>query len=88
MKVFETSSRPDPIYGYMYGLEVTAFNGKPLVYGRNELIKIAVYDNKTFLGYIGDGQLVNKISDAKWIDGSSNYHINSNSSNLLFARVA
>uniref|UniRef100_A0AAU8KX20 Uncharacterized protein n=1 Tax=Pseudomonas phage vB_PaeM_FBPa36 TaxID=3231237 RepID=A0AAU8KX20_9VIRU len=88
MKVFETSSRPDPIYGYMAGLEVTAVNGKPLVYERNELIKVAVYDNKTFLGYIGNGQLVNKISDAKWIDGSSNYHINSNSSNLLFTRVA
>ncbi len=87
MKVFETSSRPDPIYGYMAGLEVTAFNGKPIVYRRDEQIKVAVYDNKTFLGYIGNSQLVNKISNAKWIDGSSNYHINSNSSNLLFARV-
>ncbi|BEG72381.1 hypothetical protein RVBP21_0090 [Pseudomonas phage BRkr] len=88
MEVFETSSRPDPHHGYLTGLEVTAFNGKPIVYGRNEQIKVAVYDGKMFLGYIGNGQLVSKLSDAKWINGSSNYHIKSNSSNLLFTRAA
>ena len=88
MKVFETSSRPCPKKGYLTGLEVTAFNGQPLVYGRNGAIKVAAYDGQTFLGYIGKGRLVKNLSEAKWIDGKSNYHIDTNSSNLSFRRVA
>lgn len=88
MKIFETSTRPDPLKGYLTSLEVTTFNGNPIVYNRGEKIKVSVVDNGRHIGYVGNGRIVSNLSEAKLINGSFNYHIDKDRSNFSFKRVA